>query len=118
MQFVTFKDFVPGMVLYPVRDVKTFSQEDLIFREYVVLHHTVEAGTTKIWGKDNAMYFIGCHDPYMGVCASSWGTGPEAVWYVEEDKAILEKVKDYIKADINRTRDQLTEMEQFVDAKL
>lgn len=112
-RFVTFKDLVPGMVLYPVDDVNTPAEK--MFGNHIVLERKVDGGQDKFWSGKRALYYIDMQDPHMGICSSAWRTDDSFLWEVVDDAEMLAKIRAYVKNAINDQRDHLDEVERLVD---
>jgi hypothetical protein len=116
MKYVTFKEIVPGMVLYPVNDVN--SQKEKLFLEHIIVTKKIEAGIEKLWDYDRALYYITLHDARAGTCCSNWRTGDDFLWEVIDDQSQLDKIRSYVKSEFNKMRDILDELEGVVEDNL
>lgn len=115
MRTVTFSEIVPGMVLYPLVDVNSLSEGNLNFLEYVIVSKKVEAGENTLWGDRRGLHYLPVRDCGMGICVSSYHTGDDCQWMVVDDQETLDKIRAYVKKELNKQRDHIDECERLVD---
>lgn len=116
MKTVTFAEFVPGMLLYPLARVNPSFKRNL--EEYVLLERKVEAGTEPFWGNRPAMWFVELAYAHYGLSGISMEGREDELWEVIEDQATLDMVREYLKNGLNESRDRLDKLEMLVDANL